>query len=235
LLWAVATCGVVIVVGNLVVGPDPTFLAFGAIYLVAAALLWRGGRVLRGVAITFVILLSLLLVLFVGFEIPFVVSHAIAVLEADGILLVLLFIIPLLAILASVALLLERRVGFLRHPAGPRTLGALGLVFLVLMLGLGVLARAGSTGGQAGAGDQLLKIKDTKYSTGVLESTSDVGIRVVNQDSSFHTFTIDGVTDTTAPAKSDVAIHLHLSRGTYAYYCAVPGHRESMHGTLTVH
>ena len=61
---------------------------------------------------------------------------------------------------------------------------------------------------------------------------------MVNADPNPHTFDIelDGrVRSYPVPARSTTAVVLNLpAAGTYTYWCAIPGHRSTMEGTLTV-
>jgi uncharacterized cupredoxin-like copper-binding protein len=67
-----------------------------------------------------------------------------------------------------------------------------------------------------------------------MQSGQNVAIHITNNDASFHTFTIDGHVDKTIASKGQGRVSVHLAAGTYRYYCAVPGHSATMHGTLTV-
>lgn len=63
-------------------------------------------------------------------------------------------------------------------------------------------------------------------------------VYVVNADPNPHTFDIelDGrVRSYPVPARSTTAVVLNLpAAGTYTYWCAIPGHRSTMEGTLAV-
>jgi plastocyanin len=77
-------------------------------------------------------------------------------------------------------------------------------------------------------------MKDTKYLTESLDSGQSVSVFITNSDPTAHTFTIDGNVDQAVPAKSSGKVTLSLKPGQYHYYCSVPGHKDTMHGTLTV-
>jgi plastocyanin len=62
-------------------------------------------------------------------------------------------------------------------------------------------------------------------------------VYVVNADAGPHTFDIllnGQVLSYPVPAKSTTAAVLNLTPGRYTYWCAIPGHRSTMEGTLEV-
>ena len=69
-------------------------------------------------------------------------------------------------------------------------------------------------------------------------STGPGTIYVVNADAGPHTFDIElngRVLSYPVPARSTAAVVLDLAAaGTYTYWCAIPGHRSTMEGTLEV-
>jgi plastocyanin len=84
-----------------------------------------------------------------------------------------------------------------------------------------------------------LTAQNTAYVQTALQAHTGSGaIYVTNQDSSEHTFdiTVGGKHFSyPLPAKSTTGVVLNLSSaGRYTYYCAIPGHRPAMEGTLTV-
>lgn len=80
---------------------------------------------------------------------------------------------------------------------------------------------------------------DTAFSQKTLQLRTGPGtVYVVNADTGPHTFDIeiDGqVLSYPVPARSTTAVVLDLAAaGRYTYWCAIPGHRSSMEGTLEV-
>ena len=69
-------------------------------------------------------------------------------------------------------------------------------------------------------------------------STGPGTVYVVNADAGPHTFDIElngRVLSYPVPARSTVAVVLDLAAaGRYSYWCAIPGHRSTMEGTLEV-
>jgi plastocyanin len=77
------------------------------------------------------------------------------------------------------------------------------------------------------------------FSQKTLQMRSGPGtIYVVNSDASPHTFDIElngRVLSYPVPARSTAAVVLDLAvAGRYTYWCAIPGHRSTMEGTLEV-
>ncbi len=108
-----------------------------------------------------------------------------------------------------------------------------------LMVALGVLS-AFSTLTQddvaARSGDVLLTAEDAEFSPNTAEGSSGtVAVHIDNKDSFRHNFSIDELDiDTEIPASKGVRVTLgDVSPGSYAFYCAVPGH-DDMKGTLVV-
>ena len=225
---------VAIILGNIGSGPDPIFIGIGVVYAVAALLLWRGGRITAVLGTVLAILLSILLMTFAIPGLVFIATHPISFFNIEGVIFVILALLATLMVVSGVLSLLEGRVGALQRATAPRALGALAIATFLGVAALGVVARVGYASEAGHAGDLSLKMKDVKFSTDKLQSGSDVAINVANQDGTFHTFTIDGVVDKTVPASSNARVTFHLASGTYRYYCAVPGHSETMHGTLMV-
>lgn len=98
--------------------------------------------------------------------------------------------------------------------------------------------RTTSTASPAAAG-VVLNLTGTEYSFAPSAPKASAGlttIRFTNGGAVDHDFSIDAlhVHVTAKPGKTGQAT-LTLTRGTYTFYCSVPGHRQSgMQGTLTV-
>jgi plastocyanin len=68
-------------------------------------------------------------------------------------------------------------------------------------------------------------------------STGPGTVYVVNADASPHTFDIElngHVLSYPVPGHSTTGVVLDLTPGSYTYWCAIPGHRSTMEGTLDV-
>jgi uncharacterized cupredoxin-like copper-binding protein len=220
--------------GGIFSGPDPMFLGFAAVYGVAALLIWKAGAKVKVGAIAFALVLTVLLGSYLVPGLVFLATHPVSILTVDGVSESLSGVASIVLVVAAIAALLETRAGFLTAPFGPRAIAALAVAAFVALLALGATARIGAANQTGQVGDLSLQMKDFKFSAANLEAGRDVAIDLKNQDGAYHTFTIDGVVDRTLLANSEARITLHLTPGTYRYYCAVPGHAESMHGTLTV-
>lgn len=81
-----------------------------------------------------------------------------------------------------------------------------------------------------------LETKSVRFSTGELSATAGtITVRVANRDLFWHTFTIDELgVDLRVPVGGEQQRTFAARPGTYAYYCAIPGHSAAMRGTLTV-
>ena len=80
---------------------------------------------------------------------------------------------------------------------------------------------------------------DTAFTQKTLQLRTGPGtVYVVNADAGPHTFDIElngRVLSYPVPARSTTAVVLDLAAaGRYTYWCAIPGHRSSMEGTLEV-
>lgn len=85
----------------------------------------------------------------------------------------------------------------------------------------------------------VLDAPGTTFTQKTLQLTTGPGtVYVVNTDAHSHTFDIDlsGVhLSYPVPANSTTAVVLDLgATGNYTYWCAIPGHRSTMEGTLEV-
>lgn len=224
---------VLMVVGIVILGPFPPFVVMAVLTVVGVVLTrWKT----RIGAIVIAVPSIALLVLFAGSSAIFVVTHPIAFVDVFGGLISVLAVALLVNLIAAVATLAEGRVPPLRSQRASAIVGALAVLVVVVVAALGGAARLGFTNATAAAGDTRIEMKsDTTYSTQTLDSTQDTNIYITNTDGTVHTFTIDGVVNQAVPANSNGKVSVKLQPGTYQYYCAVPGHRDTMHGTLTVH
>jgi plastocyanin len=140
-------------------------------------------------------------------------------------------------------------VGAFRSPIGE----ALAILVVGALVGTtyvsvsGFSALAGTTGLGVDNGVQKaptqapveLDAPGTTFTQKTLQLRTGPGtVYVVNTDSHSHTFDIDlngSHLSYPVPAHSTTAVVLNLgATGTYAYWCAIPGHRSTMEGTLEV-
>jgi plastocyanin len=116
-------------------------------------------------------------------------------------------------------------------------------VVALLVLGL-LLAACGGGGGSstknqaitASNGKVTIVAKDNYFNATTINATAGkLQITLDNQGSSQHTFVIDSpkfkIAASPGSSKSGT---VDLTTGSYAYYCDIPGHRATMHGTLVV-
>ena len=111
-------------------------------------------------------------------------------------------------------------------------------VAIIVLLGVGTtvaLLMRPSVSGQAEG--ILLKSHNMAFSSTRLEVQSgEHTITLDNADFVPHTFTIDALgINLTVPARGKDQLTLKLPRGTYTFYCDIPGHPEAgMVGKLVV-
>jgi plastocyanin len=157
---------------------------------------------------------------------------------------------PVFGLAAAVFVLVGSSAGLVQHfrgrtsTGGPAMVtiavkGVLGLV-AVLSLFSAILTVAGIHGVSAAdkAGATTITAHVTKYDTDTLMAAANGTTKVVfkNEDPIVHTFTIDALDiDVKVGPGSEKLFELKsLKPGTYEFYCRITGHKEQMHGTLTV-
>lgn len=86
------------------------------------------------------------------------------------------------------------------------------------------------------AGDLVVAAAGLEFLPPDLSGPGEVGVFITNHGPTRHTFTIDALDlDVELPASTSRCFEFEAPAGTYAVYCAVPGHREGgMVATLTV-
>ena len=252
-MWLVpiaATVEVLIVVAVMgSIGIMPPLVVFGVALAAVAALGFArpGPRVfLTG---------GILLLVFVAMNFPFII---------DGLLYpvgtshawtdIIAAIVGLAGGIAGLAAFVELRrgspvIGALRAPIGE----ALAILAVGMLVGTTYVSLRGfnemqeSTGlGVANGVQQApsqapiqLDSTGSTFTQKTLQlSTGPGAIYVVNTDAGAHTFDIDlngRHLSYAVPAHSTTAVVLDLTAaGTYTYWCALPGHRSNMEGTLEV-
>jgi uncharacterized cupredoxin-like copper-binding protein len=212
-------------------GPDPIFI--GMAVLVLAGLVLTRWKMRLGALL--ILLPSLAILAFGVPQVIFVVANPIAVADVSGGVLFVLTVVAAINVVAVVATLCAGFLSPMRSPRGPLVASVLAVVLVVAVAALGAAARLGFTNAAATSGDTRLEMKDVKVSSESLDSNQTANVYLANSDPTAHTFTIDGVVNKTVPANSNARVTMNLRPGQYHYYCAVPGHSQTMHGTITVH
>ncbi len=140
------------------------------------------------------------------------------------------------SLLTMISALAALTVG--RRPEAVRgTAMSVAIIVLAFVATLGAAAALAAEGPSASATALRVEAKNTAFSARTLTgSAGAVAVWFANRDLFWHTFTVDELgVDLKVPVGGERTISFNASPGTYAYYCAVPGHREAgMEGTLTV-
>jgi uncharacterized cupredoxin-like copper-binding protein len=122
---------------------------------------------------------------------------------------------------------------------------------IALVLAAGALTAAGcggddssgSSGSGGGGGGQTLTVTADPNGalswdkTSLAAKAGSVTLQIDNESSTPHAIEVEGngvekETKTVTGGSADVTVD--LKPGKYEYYCPVPGHKKTMHGTLTV-
>ncbi|MCA1552830.1 MAG: cupredoxin domain-containing protein [Chloroflexi bacterium] len=111
------------------------------------------------------------------------------------------------------------------------------LLFFVAMMGAGAVSAGRQPTTTAASAALALRTENLGFSTAELSAPSgQVTVNVDNRDVWWHTFTIDALhVDLQIPSSGKRQVTFNAPAGTYAFYCAIPGHAAlGMRGTLTV-
>jgi plastocyanin len=145
-------------------------------------------------------------------------------------------VVPMALAVASLAGLMAA-VGAQRGAGGgvARTVAVAAVAVFVVAVGVSRLPGVGRSD-KAQAGDLTISAKDVKFSTKSLSSRAGtVAVRMTNHDLFWHTFTVDKLgVDLRVPVGAARRVTFTALPGTYEFHCAIPGHKSSMHGTLTI-
>ena len=198
---------------------------------------------------------GIVLLLFVGLNLPFAIDgliHPIGTIHAWTDIIAI--VVGIAGVIAGFAAFVELRrrqpaVRALRAPLGE----ALAILVVGMLVGTSYVSVSGfsTLEGTPGLGvangvvtapaqaPVELDVIDTTFTQKTLQLRTGPGtIYVVNADAGPHTFDIElngRVLSYPVPARSTTAVVLDLaSAGSYTYWCAIPGHRSTMEGTLAV-
>jgi plastocyanin len=198
---------------------------------------------------------GIVLLLFVGLNLPFAIEGLIDPIGTSHAWTdIIAIVVGITGGIAGIAAFVELR----RRQPGVRALSApLGEILAILVVGLlvgtsyvsvrGYSALEGTPGLGVANGVVAAPVQppveldavDTVFTQKAIQLRTGPGtVYVVNADASPHTFDIElngRVLSYPVPARSTTAVVLDLAAaGRYTYWCAIPGHRSSMEGTLEV-
>ena len=208
---------------------DPVITGLQVAYVVGLGLLAskpRAGTIVIAVA-------TLVLIGFGGFF--FVLGLSQPKSTVEFVLNLVMLISGITSAIAVVALL---RKSTERGPSSAaRKVAATGAAVLVVGLAFAAYVKATLDEPGLGSGDIPLTAENISFSTDHLHASSGpVTIFVDNKDLAGHTFTIDKLdVEEALPGGTSTRFEFDAPPGTYKYYCSIPGHEDTMHGTLTVH
>ncbi len=157
---------------------------------------------------------------------------------------------PVFGLAAAIFVLAGSFAGLVQHfrgrtsTTGPANVtravrGVLGLVAILSIFSAAVTV-AGVHGVSATdkQGATTITAHVTKYDAATLMAAANGTTKFVfkNDDPIIHTFTIDALNiDVKVGPRSEKLLELKSPKpGTYEFYCRISGHKEQMHGTLTV-
>jgi len=198
---------------------------------------------------------GIVLAVFIAMNFPFAVDgfiHPIGTSHAWTDIIALL--VGIAGAIAGFAAFMELRRG---QPAVPALRAPLGEALAILVAGVlvgtsfvsvsgfstlegtpGLGVANGVVAAPAQAPVELDAIGSTYTQKALRLSTGPGTVYVVNADAGPHTFDIEingRVLSYPVPARSTAAVVLDLAAaGSYTYWCAIPGHRSTMEGTLEV-
>lgn len=215
----------VLIAAILLIGFFPPLLLFPILWGIG---LWRLGQPGRFAPILLIVAFVFFFLLNAPFIIPQLTVPASTI---DFILGAFTLVLSIVGIVASIAVLRGRDA----TPTGaPRAVGAVIAALMVITVVTGVVARVTFDSAVAKPGDIELTAEDFKFSASELDAGSgEVAVIIKNNDTTLHTFTIDGLdVDTEVPAGTSVRVTFDADPGTYRFYCRP--HETDMHGELNI-
>ena len=208
---------------------DPVITAIQVVNVVGLVLLAnkpKAGTIVIAVA-------TLVLVGFGGFFFILALSQPKSTVE---------FVINLVMLVAgltsAVAVIALLRRSTERGPSpAARKLATAGVAIVVVGAAFAVYVKVTLDEPEVRSGDLTLVAENLEFSTEELHANSgEISIVVDNKDLGGHTFTIDKLdVDEALPGGTSTRVTFEATSGTYRYYCAIPGHDTTMHGTFTIH
>lgn len=151
---------------------------------------------------------------------------------ADFVSLVLLTLSCIVGAAAAIPAYREAR-GARPTSTRARSVALLAGAVAVVAIGLSVVATARVANVPPQPGDLTVRTEDFVFVPAEFSAEGGtVSVHLTNNDSTRHTFTIDGVTDVSVPPNSSQRTTFEAAPGTYRFYC-VP-HAAAMDGKLVV-
>lgn len=115
----------------------------------------------------------------------------------------------------------------------PRVIAGAAAVVVLVAGAVSVAAAARVQTVAPQSGDETVVARDFAFAPAQIDADAGtISVHVTNQDSTRHTFTIDGLTDVSVPPNSAQRVTFEAEPGTYRFYC-IP-HSADMDGVLVV-
>ncbi len=115
----------------------------------------------------------------------------------------------------------------------PRVIAIAAGVVALVASAISIAAATGVQSVEAQPGDEAVVTRDFEFAPDDLTAEAGtISVHLTNEDSTRHTFTIDGITDLSVPPNSTQRITFEADPGTYRFYCRP--HAADMDGMLVV-
>jgi plastocyanin len=201
----------------------PPIIVFALLYGVGVWLTRGGGR-------AGTIMLTILSILFLASNAPFILpSLAVPASTVDFLMSGLLVVLALSNLVAAIGALRRNSTG-----ARVGLVGRATVALMLLVVAVAVVGRVTYDSPPAQTGDIKIAAQDFEFSTNVIEADGgEVSVFIDNKDSALHTFTVEELdVDVAVPGGSTARVTFDASAGSYEFIC-VP-HESDMKGTLEI-
>jgi plastocyanin len=198
---------------------------------------------------------GIVLLVFVGLNLPFAIDGLVHPIGSSHAWTdIIAVVVGIAGAIAGFAAFVELRRGQPLVPALKAPIGeALAILVVGALIGTTYVSASGFSALEASPGlgivngvqkaptqtPAVLDVPGTTFTQTALQLSAGAGtVYVVNTDKNPHTFDMDlngRHLSYALPADSTTAVVLNLTTpGNYTYWCAIPGHRSAMEGTLKV-
>lgn len=215
---------IVVALVNILAGLIPPLVVFALIWL--GALFWMK-KATRGPAI----LLLVAFIVYLAMSAPFVIPTMTVPASAGDFILNLASILAAAGAIVGAIYVIRDRV---ESSDASRTLGRVLVGLFIIGTVFSIFSLVTYDDAQAQEGDIQLVTRDIEFQDTSLEADAgEVSVFVDNEDSTYHSFTIEELdVDLDIPASKSARVTFEAEPGTYEFFC-VP-HKEDMKGTIEI-